>query len=177
DVDSSLVWIRDHAAEYGGDTSRVALMGRSAGGHLAKMEAYRCPPLRIRGVVSYYGPADLIDAYKHPPHPDPLHIRSVEEAFIGGTLEEKPQEFADASPSSYIDRPMPPTLLVYGRKDHIVEVRYGRWLRDKLAASGTPVAYLELPWADHAFDAVFNGLSSQLAMYYVERFLTWATRP
>ena len=36
------------------------------------------------------------------------------------------------------------------------------------------VAYLEIPWAGHGFDAVFNGVSSQLALYHTERFLAWA---
>jgi hypothetical protein len=43
-----------------------------------------------------------------------------------------------------------------------------------LAASPTPAAALEIPWANHAFDAVFNGPSSQLALYYTERFIAWA---
>src|SRR6185503_7060411 len=146
------------------------------GAHLATMAAYRKPALRIRGVVSYYGPANLVDAYEHPPSPDPLHIRTVEEMFIGGTLKELPRDFAAASPVTYITRPLPPTLLVYGRRDHIVEARYAAELREQLARSGTPVAYLEIPWAEHAFDKVFNGLSSQLALYYVERFLAWAVR-
>ena len=176
DVDSSLVWIRDYAAEYDGDATRVVLMGRSAGAHLAMVAAYRHPVLNVHGVVSYYGPADLADAYSHPPSPDPLHIRSVEETLIGGAPDQMPTAYADASPVTYATTALPPTLLVYGRRDHIVEPRYGAQLRDRLAASGTRVAYLEIPWADHAFDAVFNGISSQLALYHTERFLAWAVR-
>jgi acetyl esterase/lipase len=174
DVRAALRWIGEHAASYGGDTSRVVLMGRSAGGHLAMMAAYKDPPLPIRGVVSYYGPADLADAYHHPPRPDPLDIRNVDIAFIGGPPEAKAREYADASPISYVDRPQPPTLLVYGARDNIVEARYARTLRNRLLAGGTKVAYLEIPWAGHGFDAVFNGVSSQLALYHTERFLAWA---
>jgi hypothetical protein len=35
---------------------------------------------------------------------------------------------------------------------------------------------LEIPWAEHAFDAVFNGPSNQLALYYTERFLAQALK-
>src|SRR6185436_19059113 len=104
----------DHAREYDGDTSRVVLMGRSAGAHLAILAAYRHPAVRVRGVVSYYGPADLIDAYRNPPRPDPLHIRTVEQFFIGGTPDSMPRDYAAASPVTYVTRPLPPTLLVYG---------------------------------------------------------------
>lgn len=176
DVDSALVWIRDHAGTYGGDVSRVVLMGRSAGGHLAMMAAYKNPPIDVRGVVSYYGPADLADAYNHPPRPDPLDIRDVDVKFIGGTPDARPAEYADASPVSYTNRPQPPTLLINGARDNIVEARYARALKDRLRSGGTPVAYLEIPWAGHGFDAVFSGVSSQLALYYTERFVAWAAR-
>jgi acetyl esterase/lipase len=176
DVDSSLAWIHSHAAEYGGDTSRVALLGRSAGGHLALLAAYRKQPLHIRGVVSYYGPIDLADAYSNPPRPDPLHIKTIEELFIGGPLADRMADYVGASPISYAKQVQPPTLLVYGGRDHVVEAKYGERLHDALVAGGTPVAYLEIPWAEHAFDKVFNGLSSQLTLYHVERFLAWAVK-
>jgi acetyl esterase/lipase len=176
DVDSALVWVRDHAADYDGDTSRVVLIGRSAGAHLAMLAAYRPSPVRIRGVVSYYGPTDLADAYAHPPHPDPLDIRATERALLGAPPTSMPGQYADASPISYATRALPPTLLIYGGRDHIVEARYGEAMGRALAASGTPMAALEIPWAEHAFDAVFNGPSSQLALYYTERFIAWAVR-
>lgn len=140
------------------------------------LSAYRAPPVRVRAVVSYYGPADLVSAYRDPPSPDPLRIRSLEEAFIGGTLDQMPEEYAAASPISYATRPLPPTLLIYGRRDHTVEAKFGALLRDRLTASGTQVAYLEIPWAEHAFDEVFNGPSSQLELYYTEKFLAWAVQ-
>ena len=81
DVNEALRWVGAHAHEYAGDTSRVVLMGRSAGAHLATMAAWFTTPIRVRGVVSYYGPVDLTEAFKNPPRPDPLRIRSVEEAL------------------------------------------------------------------------------------------------
>jgi acetyl esterase/lipase len=174
DVRLGLTWIRDHATEYDADPSRVALLGRSAGAHLALLAGYTSGPLTVRAVVSYYGPVDLTDAYEHPPHPDPLRIRAVEESLIGGTPGEKPEAYREASPITYATRPQPPTLLVYGGRDHIVEPRYAGRLRDRLSATGTTVVLLDIPWADHAFDEVFNGFSSQLSLYHTDRFLAWA---
>jgi acetyl esterase/lipase len=96
--------------------------------------------------------------------------------LIGGTPEQLPERYAEASPITYATRPLPPTLLIYGRRDHSVEAKYGARLGERLAATRTPVAYLEIPWAEHAFDEVFNGPSSQVALFYTERFLAWATR-
>jgi acetyl esterase/lipase len=174
DVHAALAWIGEHAAAYDADPARVAVIGRSAGGHLALMAAYTPGPLAVRAVVSFYGPADLVDAYANPPHPDPLDIRALEVALIGGTPTEMPAAYRDASPISWATHPLPPTLLIYGGRDHTVEPRYGARLRDRLVANGTTAVYLEIPWAEHAFDAVFNGPSSQLALYHTERFLAWA---
>jgi len=179
DVNAALAWVAQHAREYDGDTSRVVLMGRSAGAHLATMAAWFTSPIRVRGVVSYYGPVDLTQAYRYPPSPDPLRVRDVEHALIGGTPDEMPGRYADASTITHIragTTPLPPTLLIYGGRDHIVEPKYGEVVVSALKARGTPVAYLEIPWADHAFDEVFNGPSSQLALYHTERFLAWAVK-
>jgi acetyl esterase/lipase len=100
----------------------------------------------------------------------------LEEALIGGTPSQMPTEYAEASPITYATRPLPPTLLIYGRRDHSVEAKYGARLGAELSKTGTQVAYLEIPWAEHAFDEVFNGVSSQVALFYTERFLAWAVR-
>jgi hypothetical protein len=36
------------------------------------------------------------------------------------------------------------------------------------------VVHVEIPWAEHAFDAVPNGPSGQLSRYVTERFIAWA---
>jgi acetyl esterase/lipase len=174
DVHTMLAWIRDHAAQYDADTARVAMMGRSAGAHLAMLAAYNDSTLHARAVVSYYGPVNLVAAYEHPPSPDPLEIRDVQEKLFGGTLAQFPVQYRSASPINSVRANLPPTLLVYGARDHIVEPHYGRMLADSLRAHGNIALHLEIPWADHGFDEVFSGPSSQMALYYTERFLAWA---
>lgn len=179
DVRTALSWIAKHGSEYGGDADRMVLIGRSAGAHLATMAAWAGSPVKIRGVISYYGPVDLVESFKHPPFPDPLDVRSVESALIGGTLGQMPARYADASTITHVGAgttTLPPTLLIYGGRDHIVEAKYGMRIVNALRARGTQVGYIELPWADHAFDEVFNGPSSQIALYYTERFIAWAVR-
>ena len=179
DVRTALAWVGKHCSEYGGDPTRIVLIGRSAGAHLATMAAWTQPPVKVRGVVSYYGPVDLVESFRRPPRPDPLDVRAVEEALIGGTLEQMPRRYADASTITHVGgatTTLPPALLIYGSRDHIVEAKYGKTIVNALRARGTQVGYIELPWADHAFDEVFNGPSSQIALYYTERFIAWAVR-
>jgi acetyl esterase/lipase len=174
DVRAALAWIVQHGREYDADTDRLALLGRSAGAQLAMVAAYEPGAPLVRGVVSYYGPVALEDGYRNPPIPDPLGVRSIEEAFLGGTPAEVPVRYRDASPITYASRPLPPSLLIYGGRDHIVLSRFGALLDNRLRAAGSTSVFLEIPWAEHAFDAVRNGPSGQLSLYYTERFLAWA---
>jgi acetyl esterase/lipase len=126
-------------------------------------------------VVSIYGPVDLADGYRSPPRPDPIDIRFVLRQFLGGTPDQRPDAYADASPITRAGQPHPPVLVITGSRDHIVEPRFGPMLHRRLTESGTSV-FLNMPWADHAFDAVSFGPSSQIAMYYTQRFLAHTLR-
>jgi len=174
DVQTALAFILQHATEYDIDPERIAVMGRSAGAHLAMLAAWQPGALPLRAVVNYYGPVDLAAGYRNPPQPDPIDSRATLEAFLGGSPDQLPTEYQQASPLTFVRPQLPPTLLVYGRHDHIVEAKYGNALSDRLQATGNIAPYLEIPWAEHAFDEVFHGISNQAALYYTERFLAWA---
>lgn len=177
DVRLALRWVREHAAAYGADSSRVALLGRSSGAQLAMLAAYEPGAPEVRAVVNYYGPVDLADGYRHPPTPDPLDVRAVEIALFGGPPERLPEAYRSASPIAYVAGPptrFPPTLSIYGSRDHVVLPRYGERLHERLTAAGARSVLLQIPWAEHAFDALPSGPSAQLALYYTERFLAWA---
>jgi acetyl esterase/lipase len=177
DVQAALSFLQAHAQEYETDADRVAVLGRSAGAHLAMLAAYQPGPLPLRAVVDYYGPVDLLKGYYDLPNPNPLDVRSVLETFLGGTPDQMEARYGAASPSHAVTAHLPPSLLIYGGKDRIVEAKFGQAMAERLRAAGNPVGLIHIPWADHAFDAVFNGVSNQLALYYTERFLAWALRP
>jgi acetyl esterase/lipase len=177
DVQAGLDWVRAHGERYGADPTRLALVGRSSGAQLAMLAAYGPGAPPVRAVVIYYGPVDLTEGYRHPPRPDPLHVRGVEEAFLGGTPDQQPLRYREASPITYVTRPLPPTLLIYAGRDNIVEPRFGALLQRRLRETGTTSVLLEIPWAEHGFDAISNGPSAQLALFQTERFLAWALRP
>jgi acetyl esterase/lipase len=169
DVRAGIAWVMTNASGYGGDAQHMALLGRSSGAQLALMAAYTSTD-QIAAVVSFYGPTDLAEGWRTPPWPDPLPVRPVLEAFLGGTPDDVPQLYAAASPVTYASAQVPPTLLIYGARDHIVEARFGRKLDSRLQTLGASSIYLELPWAEHSFD-VIPGLSYRVTFPYVERFL------
>ncbi|MEL6247903.1 MAG: alpha/beta hydrolase [Cyanobacteria bacterium J06648_16] len=176
DVQAALSFVTANASAYGIDKTRIALMGWSAGAHLAMLTAYRTST-PLRGVISYYGPVNLVDGYKNLPNPDPIDVRAVLEAFMGGTPDEMPVAYNAASPVYAIKPELPPTLLVYGRRDHIVKVEFGLRMYEALQKAENTAVLVEIPWAEHSFDAVFRGVSNQLALRYTERFLQSAFQP
>jgi acetyl esterase/lipase len=171
DVKMAIEYVRSHADQWEIDPERMGIIGRSAGGHLATLAAYQPDAQSFRAVVSYYAPVDLTVGYVDPPVPDPIDSRQVMRDFLGGTPTDLPELYKQASPGQLVNRRLPPTLLVYGGQDHLVESRFGRKLATNLQSFGTPTVFIEIPWANHAFDAIFNGVSNQLALYYTERFL------
>lgn len=169
DVQAALAWIREHGPEYGADASKMVLFGRSAGSQLAMVAGLQDPG--VSAVISYYGPVNLTQGWRQPPRPDPIGSRAVLEAYLGGTPDQMPERYQHASPITHVSAQAPRTLLIYGTRDHIVQPRYGRQLHEALRAAGAESELIEIPWGDHAFDALPGGLSGQVALFHTERFL------
>ena len=169
DLRAALAWVREHATEYGADASKLVIFGRSAGAQLAMVAGMQDPG--VSAVIDYYGPVNLTHGWREPPRPDPIGSRDVLEAFIGGTPDQMPDRYQEASPITYVSSKAPRTLLIYGARDHIVQPQYGRNLHAALTATGATSELVEIPWGDHAFDALPAGLSGQVALFYTERFL------
>jgi acetyl esterase/lipase len=171
DVRTALAFIQRHPAAAEADFQRLAIMGRSAGSQLAMLAAFVDPIVPVRAIVGYYGPVNLKAGYYDVPVPDPIETRSTLETYLGGNPQQLPELYDRASPINAVRENLPPSLLIYGKKDCIVPAKFGKKLADRLRSTGNKTIFIEIPWADHAFDAVFSGISNQLAIYHTERFL------
>lgn len=173
DVRACIAHLREHARRYRIDLGRIALMGRSAGGHLALLAAFSDP--EIRGVVAYYAPNDMRWSWAHPSNRWVLDSPRLLREFLGGTPDEAPEAYDGASPLRMTDG-APPTLLVHGTTDELVFAEQSRRLDRALGEAGVPRLYIELPWATHGFDANLKGPGGAMAVFAVERFLNHVTR-
>ena len=171
DVRDALATIARDASHLRIDPARVALAGRSAGGELALLAAYEPGPLRVRAVVAFYAPTDLTRGYARPPRPDPADVRRILRTYLGDVPERRAAAYAAASPLRHVRPGLPPTLLLGGGHDELVELPFQRALRDALRRDGDRVASIELPWSNHAFDAIPLGQGGRLARFEMERFL------
>ena len=56
--------------------------------------------------------------------------------------------YGAASPSHAVTAHLPPSLLIYGGKDHIIEAKFGQAMAERLRAAGNPVGLIHIPWAE-----------------------------
>jgi len=155
DIRDAVGWFFRNGDTYGYDTSRIALIGGSAGAHLATLAAYGWPGVddsaggghhRVKAVVDIYGPVDLTTEYAST-HP-------LVTELIGRSYEEVPELYADASPVTYLDSNDPPTLILHGTSDRLVPVTQSENLKARLDSLGVPCTYYPLPLWPHTMDIV-----------------------
>ena len=172
DVAAAITFLKRNAERLGLDASRLALVGRSAGGQLALVVAYTARDPAIRGVVSYYGPAALRWGYANPAKRSIIDSSGILDAYLGGPPQTHGAQYDAASPLSHIGQGAPPTLLINGLRDELVSPFHGEFLSDRLLRANVPHLFLRLPWASHGCDYVFSGPCGQITTYAVERFLS-----
>lgn len=165
DVACALAWLQNHAEELGLDPTRIAVMGYSAGAHLATLVSVQddpmlqpdCaegPPLRPAAIVSGAGPMDMRG----------LRDARLVREFMGGREEDIPERYALASPVEHASAEDPPTLFVHGRWDLFVPVSQSRDMRDRLRAVGVEASVLELAGTGHVINANDDASSLGIAL-------------
>lgn len=197
DVKCAVLWIKRHAAEFRINADNLALLGRSAGGHLALLAAYtvgdaRLPPdctanppsveenattidASVRAVVSFYAPTDLIWAYHNPANRLVIDGPLVLRRFIGGSPDESEivrERFRLASPVAHVNRQTPPTLLVHGERDQLVRRENMYLLTEQLEQARVAHDTISISYAQHGFDYNFNGWGAQIVKPVMLEFLS-----
>jgi acetyl esterase/lipase len=130
-------WVLGHIAEYGGDPSRVALSGHSAGAYNAVMLALD-PRYRLRGklkaVVGLSGPYDFY------PFTEAIGRRTF------GHVPDGPA----TQPISHVTAEAPPMFLGHGNRDTLVGPHNAESLAAKLRAVGVTAEVHHYPSLGHA---------------------------
>ncbi len=159
DAKRAVRWLRDNAERLHLDPERIAVLGGSAGGHLALMVGCSAgvPELEGRGghagvssrvaaVVDLYGPADFTTPF--------AQTSSLVKDFLGGrSFAEAPELYRQASPLFQVKAGAPPTLILHGTIDETVPVEQSDTLAAKLTELGVPHEYLRLDGWPHTMDA------------------------
>ena len=150
DLRSALSWVQANSERFGIDRGRIALMGASAGGHLAlllgEVSTLRRAVPPIRAVIDFYGPTDLDELRRSVPSTIP-----ATDLMIGGTPEFAPDRFTAASPIHRIEASHPPTLMIHGTDDLMVPASQSIAYADRLQSAGVRNDLILLSGIRHGF--------------------------
>ena len=140
-------YLVDHAEEYGLDTSRIALIGPSAGGHL----------------VSYLGTSDALGDIEPACVIDIFGVSDL--ATVAGDLEQQGQNSSvrrllsgaddlaavakDASPITHVSADDPPFLIVHGTADVVVPYQQSTTFHEALQKAGVDSTLITVEGAGH----------------------------
>ncbi len=181
DVKRAIAWVKEHIADYGGDPGYVAVTGGSAGGHLAALAAltpndpeyqpgFEDADTSVQAAVPYYGVYDMAGSIGTRRSVQ-LRDRFLAQRVLFADPAKDARAFEQASPILRVHADAPPVFVIHGRRDSLVEVEQARQFVGALRAVATrPVAYAELPGAQHAFD-VFPSIRTAAVTHGVEHFL------
>lgn len=178
DVKAAIRWLRAHAAEFAIDPNRVAVMGESAGGHLASMVGLTGDDTRfdtgdhldqsskVQTAIVWYGPSDIVqfDAQASPDRVSPV------DAMVGARDRQDPR-FAAASPLCQVGKGMPPFLLLHGTADGLVPISESEKLYDAMIAQENDVEFVAIEGADHADKHFFQPAVREVISDYLRRHL------
>ena len=127
DCAAAVRWVVDHAAEFGGDPSRIVITGHSAGAYNALMLALDATylneagvaPSSVRGVAGLAGPYDFL----------PFDVDATRNAFGQAA------DLRSTQPVNFARADAPPLLLLWGDADTTVGPRNLRSLEAAMRAA------------------------------------------
>lgn len=168
DLRDLLIQLSEHGSEWGIDPARVALVGESAGAHLAALIALRAradhwPGARPRCAVCICGVYDFLRL-----DPNSFVMDEFVVPFLGPPSPNNPN-YREASPVTWLRPHTPPLLLVHGRRDDVAPVEQAQAMATTARTTGAPCTLIEMDAVHTALDPISP--SRLLAQEEIERFL------
>lgn len=167
DVKAAISFLASKGSEYG-YSQTIGLLGASAGGHLSLLHAYKhTSPLKIKAVISLFGPTNMTTMYTNPPN---ILTQSALLSLLSGTPATNSTLYQQSSPIQFVSNQACPTLLFHGGNDLIVLPQQSDSLKDALTLAGASVEYYFYPaeahgWVGNNLTDTFNKIEAFAKKY------------
>lgn len=192
EIRQAIRFLRANADELRLDADHMAIMGESAGGHLASITALTAdqPELdndeyaeyssHVNCAVIYYGATDMIDRENRG---DPYSYRDNPQFTNRGGISiqelvlwkkdpwDHQEEFKALDAREYITSKAPPFMLLYGTEDIRVPIYHGNILYEALCEKNIPVEYLKLEGGRHGSADFFQTEVKERVLHFLNRYI------
>lgn len=145
DLRQALRHIRKNADEYGIDTSRIGVMGFSAGGHLVMSSVELFPKDEW--------PAFIVPIYPVVTMSAPCVHKRSRRGLLGDSREHNSKLCDSLSLEQHVPKDCPPVFLMNCKDDPIVNPHNAELLDSALTAQGVPHKFIQYRTGGHGFGA------------------------
>ena len=184
DCKAAVRWLRANADRYGYSTSKVAVAGSSAGGHLAALVGTSGGVKELEGdvggnlkyssrvdaVVDFYGATDFELRSRTQPH-RANEKGSVVYLLLGGGADKKVKLARLASAAHHVTKDDPPFLVFHGDKDKTVLLDQSKRIRDVYSDAGLPLTLKVLKGSGHGGNKFYTGERRKIILKFLKKWL------
>jgi len=183
DCIEAVQFLYDHAAKYKIDKNRMALIGFSAGGHLASLLGLslnnnvttfypkgRKPTFQVKTVLDFYGPSDF-NMLALSTDTAINNERNAVSILLGAMPLHRPDLGKLASPVNYVDKNDPPFLIVQGGKDESVPYTQSVMLHSWLQLAQVKNELIIVPDAPHYGPMFDSDQIRSRVFWYLRQYL------
>lgn len=168
DCKAAIRFLRGNAEQFGIDPERIAVWGNSAGGHLASMLGTSGGVAALEGelgafvdqsscvtcVLNFCGPQNLISMAGQPSAIDRREGSGhPEERLLGGSIVDRAEAAAEASPVTWVSADDPPFLTAHGTEDRVVPFQQAEEIHAALVKAGVESHLVRMEGFGHSIES------------------------
>ncbi|MBK0383601.1 alpha/beta hydrolase [Pedobacter sp. SD-b] len=152
DLQQAIIWVKEHAEEYGIDTAKVGILGSSAGGHLAAMGSTQFATNFVENPKHYsLRPAFSVLLYPVISFADSIMHKGSRDNLLGKNP--SPALIKQYSNELNVTSDTPPTLLIQAQDDPTVPVANSIVYFEALTKNKVEAEMHIYPHGGHGFGA------------------------
>lgn len=185
DIKAAIRFLRAKAGLFHINASKIAIIGSSAGGHLAALVGVSNGNQELEGsigehldqssdvqaIVSFFGASNLetILSQSTPKGRD-FRIPALK-LLLGDTPDKKPELAKLASPVTHLDKHDPPLLLIHGDADPQMPPQQSLELAKAYESLGLPVTLIMLPGSLHGGAEFYDEERTAIVAKFLDKVL------